>query len=102
MDKNEIKEFTGPAIIEVANEAMTTVMRVMDKGSDKSSFGQWFHVDSRRYHSDRIVSHVSQAMMQLDGNRQSPDHNGEDAVAHLERVLVRAAFLLFKVKRNQQ
>lgn len=102
MDKNEMKTFTGPAIMEVASEAMTTVTRIMDKGSDKSTFGQWYHEDSRRYHSDRIAAHVSQAMMQLDGNRPNPDQNGEDAVAHLERALVRVAFLLFKVKRNQQ
>lgn len=97
-----MNQFDGPSISEVANEAMTTIHRVMDKGSDKSVFGQWYHVDDRRYHSDRIISHVAQAMMQLDGNRPNPDQNGEDSVAHLERVLVRAAFLLFKVKRNQK
>lgn len=97
MDQDKI----APPIIDVASEAHATICRIMDKGSDKSVFGQWFHTDSRRYNSDRLISHVTQAMMQLDGNRPTLDANNEDAVAHLERALVRAAFLLFKVKRGK-
>lgn len=97
MDQDKI----APPIIDVASEAHATICRIMDKGSDKSAFGEWFHTDSRRYNSDRLISHVSQAMMQLDGNRPALDSNNEDAVAHLERALVRAAFLLFKVKRGK-
>lgn len=97
MDQDKI----APPIIDVASEAHATICRIMDRGSDKSVFGQWFHTDSRRYNSDRAISHITQAMMQLDGNRPSPDANGEDAVAHLERALVRAAFLLYKTKRGK-
>lgn len=97
MDQDKI----APSIIEVASEAHSTICRIMDKGSDKSVFGQWFHTDSRRYNSDRLIGHVTQAMMQLDGNRPVLDANNEDAVAHLERALVRAAFLLYKVKRGK-
>jgi hypothetical protein len=39
--------------------------------------------------------------MQLDGNRPAKDANGEDAVDHLERGMVRAAFLLFKTKKGK-
>ena len=98
MDQNEINP---PSIYEVASEAFSTVTRIMEKGSDKSSFGEWFFKDSRRYNADRAISHICQAMMQIDGNRKDPDTNGETPVDHLERALVRAAFLLFKSKRGK-
>jgi hypothetical protein len=89
-----------PSIAEVAEMAASVVRRIMLRGSDKSGFGQWFHTDSRRYNADRCVNHICQAMMQLDGNKKSPDANGEEATDHLERALVRAAFLLFKTKKG--
>jgi len=98
MDQNEI---VPPSIHEVASEAFTTVTKIMEKGSDKSDFGEWFFKDSRRYNSDRVINHICQAMMQIDGNRQDPDANGETPIDHLERALVRAAFLLFKCKRGK-
>ena len=91
----------APSINEVASEAFCTVTRVMEKGSDKSPFGQWFYGDSIRYNSDRAISHVCQSVMQLDGNRPNPDHLGEDRIAHMERALVRCAFLLMKLKRGK-
>lgn len=97
MDQDKI----APPIEDVAGETSDVIRKIMSKGSDKSVFGQWFHTDSRRYNSDRAISHITQAMMQIDGNRPSPDTNGEDAIAHLERALVRAAFLLYKTKRGQ-
>ena len=89
-----------PSISEVADMAASVVRRIMVRGSDKSGFGQWFHTDSRRYNADRCINHICQAMMQLDGSRKSPDGNGEEPTDHLERALVRAAFLLFKTKRG--
>jgi len=90
-----------PTITEVADMAWKTINRIMFKGSDKSVFGQWFHTDSRRYNADRCINHLCQAMMQLDGNRPEKDNNNEDAIDHLERALVRAAFLLFKAKKGK-
>jgi hypothetical protein len=98
MGQNKI---VPPSIHEVASEAFTTVTKIMEKGSDKSAFGEWFDKDSRRYNSDRVINHICQAMMQIDGNRQDPDANGETPIDHLERALVRAAFLLFKCKRGK-
>jgi hypothetical protein len=98
MDENKV---VPPSIYEVASEAFSTVMKIMEKGSDKSAFGEWFYKDSRRYNSDRVISHICQAMMQIDGNRQDPDKYGESSIDHLERALVRAAFLLFKCKRGK-
>lgn len=94
-------ELYCPTITEVADMAWKTINRIMFKGSDKSVFGQWFHTDSRRYNADRCINHLCQAMMQLDGNRPEKDANNEDAVDHLERALVRAAFLLFKAKKGK-
>ncbi len=107
-DSTNLQEFeTGvessvaPQIAEVVQMAASVIQRIMSKGSDKSVFGQWFLTDSRRYNADRCMSHLATAMMQLDGNRGSPDAKGEDAVDHLERALVRAAFLLFKTKKGK-
>lgn len=97
MDQDKI----APAIEEVVADVMETIYRIMSKGSDKSAFGQWFHTDSRRYNADRLINHVTQAMMQIDGNRPSPDGTGEKAVDHLERALVRAAFLLYKTRKGR-
>lgn len=97
MDQDKI----APAIEEVVEEVSDVIRRIMRKGSDKSVFGQWFHTDSRRYNADRCINHVCQAMMQIDGNRPSPDQSGEDAIAHLERAVVRASFLLFKTKKGK-
>ena len=91
----------APSINEVANETFCTVTRIMEKGSDKSTFGQWFFDDSIRYNADRAISHICQSLMQLDGNRPNPDALGDDRVAHMERALVRCAFLLFKMKRGK-
>jgi len=100
-DKGEAVEALAPSILEVASEASTTVCKIMETGSNKSSFGQWYYQDSIRYNADRAISHICQALMQLDGNRPNPDAFGEDRLAHMERALVRCAFLLFKMKRGK-
>lgn len=101
MDQDEIKTDFAPAIVEVAAEAEEVIKKIMSRGSDKSLFGQWFHTDSRRYNADRLISHVTQAMMQIDGSRPSPDQAGETAIDHLERAVVRAIFLLYKTRRGK-
>jgi hypothetical protein len=101
MDQDEIKTDLAPAISEVAAEAEEVIRKIMSKGSDKSVFGQWFHTDSRRYNADRAISHITQAMMQIDGNRPDPDSTGETCIDHLERALVRAVFLLYKTRRGK-
>jgi hypothetical protein len=101
MDQNEINTDLAPAISEVVAEAGEVINKIMSKGSDKSVFGQWFHTDSRRYNADRLISHVTQAMMQIDGNRPDPDTAGETSLDHLERALVRAMFLLYKTRRGK-
>ena len=99
--EGETVEAIAPSINSVANEAYDTIYNIMEKGSDKSSFGQWYYVDSIRYNSDRAHSHLCQALMQMDGNRPDPDGNGETHIQHLERALVRCSFLLYKARRRQ-
>ena len=101
MDQDQINTNLAPAISEVVAEAGEVINKIMSKGSDKSVFGQWFHTDSRRYNADRAISHITQAMMQIDGNRPDPDATGESSLDHLERALVRAAFLLYKTRRGK-
>lgn len=103
---NLLDEETGegslaPSIPEVVGIAKDVITRIMLRGSNKSAFGQWFSVDSRRYSADRCISHLAQAMMQLDGSRAKKDANGEDAIDHLERALVRLVFVLCKTKKGK-
>lgn len=95
------EELYCPSVREVADLAWKVVTKIMSRGSDKSVFGQWFHTDSRRYNADRAINHICQAMMQLDGNRKTPDSNNEEPVDHLERAVVRSVFLLYKTLRGK-
>lgn len=95
------EELFCPPVREVADMAWEVVTKIMSKGSDKSVFGQWYHTDSRRYNADRAIGHICQAMMQLDGNRKTPDCNNEGPIDHLERALVRSVFLLYKTMKGK-
>ena len=95
------EELFCPTVKEVADLAWDVVFRIMNRGSDKSVFGQWFHTDSRRYNADRAINHICQAMMQLDGNRKNPDENNEEPTDHLERAVVRSVFLLYKTLKGK-
>ena len=93
-------EVRPPTIEDVAESAAASIRRVMNHGSSKSAYGEWFTKDSIRYNSDRAISHICQAMKQLDGNVPLMDANGETGIDHLERALCRVAFLLEKIKRT--
>jgi len=95
------EELFCPPTREVADLAWKVVTKIMSRGSDKSVFGQWFHTDSRRYNADRAINHICQAMMQLDGNRKTPDENNEEPTDHLERAVVRSVFLLYKTMKGK-
>lgn len=95
------EELFCPPIQEVSDLAWEVVSRIMGKGSDKSVFGQWYHTDTRRYNADRAINHICQAMMQLDGNRKTPDSNNEGPIDHLERAVVRSVFLLYKTIKGK-
>ena len=99
--QNQTELGAPPSIAEVSGEAFCTVTKIMEAGSDKSVFGQWFYTDSIRYNADRAIAHICQSLMQLDGSRPDPDALGESGIAHMERALVRCAFLLFKMKRGK-
>ena len=90
-----------PQIEDVAEAAAAAVRKIMGRGSVKSAFGEWFHRDSMRYNADRVISHTTKAMQQLDGNVPCPDSSGETLLDHAERALTRAAFVLFKLQEGQ-
>jgi len=90
-----------PQIDDVAEAAAAAVRKVMARGSTKSAFGEWFHRDSLRYNSDRVISHTTRAMQQIEGNVGSPDGKGETEIDHAERAVCRAAFVLFKLQEGQ-
>lgn len=96
-----VKDYTEPTIEDVAEAAKHVITKVMSRGSSKSRFGEWFHKNSLRYNSDRVISHVTKAMQQIDGNMSSPDGSGETCLDHAERALVRAAFVYYKIKEGK-
>lgn len=96
-----VKDHTEPTIEDVAKSASAVIARVMNRGSNKSRFGEWFHKDSLRYNSDRAIAHMTRAMQQIDGNVSSPDGSGETCIDHMERALVRAAFCYYKAKEGK-
>lgn len=93
---SQAKVCAGPEIEDVVTVVSDVIRRIMERGSSKSGFGEWFHKNSLRYSSDRAISHMTRAMQQIDGNVPSPDDSGERILDHLERALVRAAFTYYK------
>lgn len=93
---------TPPTIAELGEAASDIVWRVMGKGSDKSRYGEWFHIDKpvHDYHIGRAMRHLSTAMLQLQKSTPCPDNNGETALDHLERAVVRALFVWAQVKKE--
>ena len=96
-----VKDHTEPTIEDVATHASDVIRKIMNRGSNKSRFGEWFHKNSLRYNSDRAIAHMTRAMQQIDGNTSSPDSSGETCIDHLERALVRAVFTLYKAKEGK-
>lgn len=96
------EDMTPPTIEELGKAAEDIVWRVMGKGSDKSRYGEWFHVDKpvHDYHIGRAIRHLSTAMLQLQKSTPCPDNNGETAADHLERAVVRALFVWAQVKKE--
>jgi hypothetical protein len=68
-------------------------------GSNKSGPGEWFTRDSIRYSADRAISHLTTALMMLDGNK---DEDSEGILGHLQRALCRVAFVSVKVAKGQR
>ena len=93
---------TPPTIEELGKAAEDITWRVMGKGSEKSAYGEWFMVDKpvHDYHIGRAMRHLSTAMLQLQKSTPCPDNNGETALDHLERAVVRALFAWAQVKKE--
>ena len=92
----------APTIAEMGDEASAIIWRVMGKGSDKSSYGDWLEKDrpTHDYHIARAIRHLATAQMQLHKSTPCPDNNGETATDHLERALVRCLFTLAQIKKE--
>ena len=93
---------TPPSIEELGKAAEDIVWRVMGKGSAKSAYGEWFHVDKpvHDYHIARAIRHLATAQMMLHKSVPMPDGEGEDAMDHLERAVVRALFCWAQTKKE--
>ena len=93
---------TPPTIEELGKAAEDITWRVMGKGSNKSAYGFWFNVDRpvHDYHIARAIRHLATAQMMLHKSTPCPDGEGEDAIDHLERAVVRALFCWAQVKKE--
>jgi hypothetical protein len=91
-----------PTISEMGEAASEIVWRVMGKGSDKSSYGEWFWKDKPTYdyHITRAIKHAVTAQQQIHLNHPCPDESGENALDHLERAVVRALFAWMQLKKG--
>lgn len=91
-----------PSVIELATAAYDITLKIVSNGSSKSSFGEWLNKDKPvyDYHISRAIRHAVTAQMQIHLNEPQPDVNGETAADHLERVIVRALFAWFQLKRG--
>jgi hypothetical protein len=96
------EDMTPPSIVELGEAASDVVWRVMGKGSAKSAYGEWFHVDKpvHDYHISRAIRHLATAQMMLHKSTPCPDIEGENSVDHLERALVRTLFVLAQIKKE--
>lgn len=90
----------APSTEEMQALAAEVVERLMAGGKAKHGAHIWFERETVRHHVDRVARHATTAMMIRDGNE--PIRDGEDAVAHLERAVVRGLFALAKVKRGHR
>jgi hypothetical protein len=93
---------TPPTIEDMGKAAEDIVWRVMGKGSGKSAYGEWFNCDKpvNDYHISRAIRHLATAQMMLHKSTPMPDGEGEDAMDHLERAVVRALFCWAQVKKE--
>ena len=93
---------TPPTIGELGEAAAEIVWRVMGKGSQKSAYGEWFQQDKPTYdyHIQRAIRHNATAQMQIHLNTPQPDENGETALDHLERAVVRSLFAWAQLKKE--
>lgn len=91
-----------PSIAEMASAAAEITWRIMSNGSAKSSFGEWLYKDKPTYdyHICRAIKHAVTAQQQIHLNEPQPDNNGETAIDHLERTIVRGLFAWFQLKRK--
>jgi len=92
----------APSVAELSKAVGEITSRILINGSAKSAFGEWLHKDKPTYdyHICRAIRHAVTAQMQIHLNEPQPDHNGETAIDHLERAIVRALFAWFQLKRK--
>lgn len=95
-------EHNVPSIAEMSKAVAEITWRIMSNGSAKSAFGEWLYKDKPTYdyHICRAIKHAVTAQQQIHLNEPQPDNNGETAIDHLERTIVRALFAWFQLKRQ--
>jgi len=70
---------------------------VMDGGRAKHGEHIWFLKETVRHHADRASRHALTASMRWEGDETSVS-DGETAIDHMERSIVRGLFALAKMK----
>jgi hypothetical protein len=75
--------------------------RIYAGGLAKHGEHIWFNRETVRHHTDRATRHIATAMMRRDGN-ECPEIDGECAIDHLERAIIRALFAVVKVTEGHR
>ena len=87
----------APTIEDLAELAGHVVRKIMINGSTKSGLNEWWAKNDCDYHGLRIIKHASICLMQNGGNAPK-EVDEETKINHAERAIVRATFLLAKLK----
>ena len=91
---DQLLELKSPRTL--AALAQDVIERTMAGGEKKHGRHVWFDRESVRHHLDRVARHAITAAIRHADDEAEMD--GEDAVDHLERAIVRGLFALAKIR----
>jgi hypothetical protein len=87
-----------PSIYDMGTLAYTIVSDVMEGGLAKHGAHVWYEGETVRHHVDRGIRHACTGMGLRDGNMDPV--GGEDAIAHMDRAIVRLLMARAKISAS--
>lgn len=90
-------KYLAPSPDDLKSMICGIIDRVMDGGRAKHGEHIWFLKETVRHHADRASRHALTASMRWEGDESSVS-DGETAIDHMERSIVRGLFALAKMR----